>query len=258
MPEADSLAVLRKHQYKALSLPDPGMLLLARVGKTQQEVLASGEAGLTALDLGAEEIGVVATAAEADRAWRAVSIWIAHHVDITLAEGGALATVTGEGGYGDRSAVCGEAPMAEGQHWAEFAAVKKGYGNIYVGVVPADAAGKVAGMTDGWWFNGWLDLADKGDAVRLARGAPPPTDAFLQEYSGAPEGRKRELDAAQAALRAAAAARAEKHAVAQAEELALVQVAVRGQAATELAHGFALEGSAVPGLPDGVFAPSGE
>ena len=41
MLEADSLAVLRMHLYEAL--PDPALLLVARAGRTQWEVLACGE-----------------------------------------------------------------------------------------------------------------------------------------------------------------------------------------------------------------------
>ena len=73
-----------------------------------------------------------------------------HHADITLAEDedGALATGT-DGVLEHRSAVCGELPMAEGRHWAEFTVVEGGY-QTYVGVAPAESAGGVAGLTDGW------------------------------------------------------------------------------------------------------------
>ena len=84
----------------------------------------------------------------AERAWAAVGRWTAHHADNTLAEDGALAT-RATGDRGDRSAVCGELPMAEGRHWAEFTVVEGGY-QTYVGVAPAEFVGKVAGVTDSW------------------------------------------------------------------------------------------------------------
>ena len=138
--------MLKKHHYKALPLSDADLMLVARAGKTPQEVLASGEAALAALGLGAEEIGVVATAAEADRVWAAASTWTTQHAGIALAEDRALATKTVGG---SRNAVRGELPMAEGRHWAEFVVVKT-MGYTYVGVVPEESGGKVAGLTGGW------------------------------------------------------------------------------------------------------------
>lgn len=159
MPEEDTLAMLKKFHYDAsLPLSNGGLLIVANAGKTQYELLASGEAALAALGLGAEEVEVVAKAVEAERALVATTVWTAHHAGITLAEGLGLATRTSGGGYriggggdGFKSAVCGESLMAEGRHYAEFAVVKKTSNNMFVGVVPAAAAGEVTGMTRGWW-----------------------------------------------------------------------------------------------------------
>lgn len=75
--------------------------------------------------------------------------WSTYHMDLTLSEERALATRTADTVIW-ASVVCGEAPMAEGRHYAEFAVVKK-TDSIFVGVVPAADAGKVARLTDGWW-----------------------------------------------------------------------------------------------------------
>ena len=170
LPEEDSLAVLKKQQYRELPLPDPSLLIVAKARMTQHEVFASDEAVLAALGLAAEDIGAVAEAAEADQAWGAVGRWTDHHADVTLAEDQALATKTGGGGVDRRGAVCGEAPMAEGHHYAEFAVVKMGR-QMHVGVVPAADAGRVTGLTEGWRNEPAVHMW-AADGAHLQRGRP--------------------------------------------------------------------------------------
>ena len=125
-------------------------------------------------------------------------MWTACHPDVDLTEGRTLATISGGGDFGCGSAVCGEAAHAMGGggggggrrlYYAEFAVVEKKYG-IYVGVVPADAAGRAPQEMEFlcnhpaahmWWsFNGhhyqgggsgsaWPGMAGygRGDTVGL-------------------------------------------------------------------------------------------
>lgn len=39
LADEDSVVILKKYQYKALALPDPALVLVARAGMTQQELL---------------------------------------------------------------------------------------------------------------------------------------------------------------------------------------------------------------------------
>ena len=93
-------------------------------------------------------------AAAAVVAAEAAAVWTACHPDVDLTEGRTLATNIRGSGY--RSAVCGEAAHAMGGggggrrlYYAEFAVVKK-TGDIAVGVVPADAAGRAPQEMKDW------------------------------------------------------------------------------------------------------------
>ena len=85
----------------------------------------------------------------------AAAVWTACHPDVDLTEGRTLATNSSPD-VGYRSAVCGEAAHAMGGggggrrlYYAEFAVVKK-TGDIAVGVVPADAAGRAPQEMKDW------------------------------------------------------------------------------------------------------------
>ena len=91
-------------------------------------------------------------------------MWTACHPDVDLTEGRTLATNSRGPQYGGyRSAVCGEAAHAMGGggggggrrlYYAEFAVVeKKGQYSIFVGVVPADAAGRAPQEMNKGWLN---------------------------------------------------------------------------------------------------------
>ena len=118
------------------------------------EVRAALERAKIALAAEAERIEQVAAI---ERVWAAATVWATHSAEIglPLAEGRALATRTGYGSgvlsYGTslRSTVCGEAPMAEGRHYAEFAVVKMTI-EICGGLVPAAIAGEAAWLRKGW------------------------------------------------------------------------------------------------------------
>ena len=103
-------------------------------------------------------------AAAAAAAAEAAAVWTACHPDVDLTEGRTLATNSRGPVNGYRSAVCGEAAHAMGGggggggggrrlYYAEFAVVEKKYG-IYVGVVPADAAGRAPQeMNKAWLYH---------------------------------------------------------------------------------------------------------
>ena len=111
--------------------------------------------------------------------------WARAHADLDIrGEGGALAKRTqGRGCY--RTALCGEAMEAEGEHYAEFTLVATVFGWDLVGVArptydPArDDANGVCHTADGWMLyclNGMHLHANSGDAwcsggpLKVARG----------------------------------------------------------------------------------------
>lgn len=147
LPTVDTLAVLRRYQYCLLSLSDNGLLRMAAAGKLQQELLAADdrelcdELGLSTEDLRAIQQAVNEqrlrdeAAAAAERAEIQAGRWSAHHPEITLASSDrALATASVGGDSSYRSAVCGEAPMVSGRHYAEFSVVNR-TGDLWIGAV---------------------------------------------------------------------------------------------------------------------------
>ena len=142
LSESDKLSVLKRYQYKAFPVSDSALLALARAGLSTQESLASGEEALSALGLSAADVHAVGKAAEAEKAWAALSLWTGHHVGVraplntplyyqlathrtvitrsaqvaVAADDRSLATASRlPGGPLEwrRSAVCAEAPMAD-------------------------------------------------------------------------------------------------------------------------------------------------